>query len=290
MRNISRWVASWMVVGGWAWGMVGARPAEGAEGLQYPLSVAVPGDGAILLADRNLPGIWKLSDGKLQVYFQASKKFRTPLNAVRCLALDADGKLLAGDSATRDVYRFDQDGIPTPLTSGGIGIPMDIAINGQGDLLVSDLELHCIWKVPAAGGKPEKVADIRAPRGLAVARDGSIWVLNSGDDQLVRITADGKQEPVVKGQPFQFAHDLVLDAAGAAYVSDNYAKAIWKIVPGKPPAKWVEGAPLVNPVGLAWEDDHLLVVDSRVPGMFRIDSEGKLNSVEIAPAETDSAR
>ncbi|HBL43028.1 MAG TPA: hypothetical protein DDZ90_06490, partial [Planctomycetaceae bacterium] len=83
-------------------------------------------------------------------FFTGSKVFRTPLNAVRCVAIDKEGHVLAGDSSTREVYRFEKAGAkPQPLTNGGIGIPMDVVVLKNGDLLVSDLELQQIWKVPA---------------------------------------------------------------------------------------------------------------------------------------------
>ena len=124
------------------------------------------------------------------------------MNAVRCLAIDKAGSLLAGDTATREVYRFDKAGKPVPLTDGGIGIPMSIAVNSKGDLLVADLELHRIWKVPAAGGKPEQVAEVQAPRGVCVDSEDNVWVVSHGKNQVVRITASGKVETVVEGRPF----------------------------------------------------------------------------------------
>ena len=91
-----------------------------ADGFDYPLTAVASADGqSLFIADLNQPGLWKLSDGKLAPYFQASKKFRTPLNRVRCVAMDRNGKVLAGDSSTREVYRFDDDGKPQPLTAGG---------------------------------------------------------------------------------------------------------------------------------------------------------------------------
>lgn len=45
-----------------------------ADGVQYPLSIAVSGS-TIMLADRNLPGIWKLEGGIPSAYFTGSKKF-----------------------------------------------------------------------------------------------------------------------------------------------------------------------------------------------------------------------
>ena len=117
-----------------AYGCLTGGTAQAQE-LNYPLAVAAADDGTLYIADRYLPGVWKVTNGKTEVYFQGSKKFRTPLNAVRCLAIDKQGRLLAGDSATRDVYRFDESAKPKPLTGGKIGIPMDIAVAGDGNFV-----------------------------------------------------------------------------------------------------------------------------------------------------------
>ncbi|MFO0905139.1 MAG: hypothetical protein U0939_19185 [Pirellulales bacterium] len=259
------------------------RAADGPPNLDYPLAVASAAEGPIYLADRNLPGVWKLEGEKLSLHFQASKKFRTPLNAVRCLALDAQGKLLAGDSATRDVYRFDDQNQPVPLTKGAIGIPMSIATAKNGDLIVADLELHVIWRVPAAGGTPSKVAAVPAPRGVAVDSEDRIWVVSHGKDQIVRLDAEGKPETIVAGQPFQFAHQIVINEKGTAFVSDGYSKAVWKIEPGAEPQKWVAGEPLVNPVGLALRGALVLVVDPRAKTVFQIDESGKIAPLPAQP-------
>jgi len=272
-----------LVVGQAGFGVSAARAADGAATLDYPLAIASAMEGPIYLADRNLPGTWKLEGEKLSVHFQGSKKFRTPLNAVRCLALDAQGKLLAGDSSTRDVYRFDDQNQPVPLTKGAIGIPMSIAVTKNGDLIVADLEVHVIWKVPAAGGAPTKLASVPAPRGVAVDAEDRVWVVSHGKDQVVRLTADGKTEAVVTGQPFQFPHQIVVNDKGIAFVSDGYAKAIWKLEPGAEPKKFAEGEPLVNPVGLALRGGSLLVVDPRAKAVFQADDAGKLTPLPAKP-------
>jgi streptogramin lyase len=251
-----------------------------AAELDYPLAIAANEAGEVYLADRNLPGVWKVKDGELSLFFEGSKKFRTPLNAVRCLAFDKEGKLLAGDSATREVYRFDDGGKPVPLTGGGIGIPMGIAANKAGDLLVSDLELKCIWKVPQGGGKPEKLADVPAPSGVCLDADDNLWVVSRGTDQLYRVSAEGKVETVVKGRVMQFPHNVVLDKENTAYLTDGYEKSVWKLPRGGELAKWVSGEPLDNPVGLAWQGTILLVVDPRLKAVFQIDPAGKVEKLK----------
>lgn len=257
-----------------------AAPQARAEGLQYPLTAVASADGqSLFIADLDLPGVWKLSDGKLSVFFQASKKFRTPLNRVRCVGLDRNGKLLAGDTSTREVFRFDDAGQPQPLTNGGIGMPMDLVVDPDNNIFVSDLELKWIWKIPAAGGKAEKFAEVDAPRGITMDADRNLWVINHGKNQLLRVTPDAKVEVVIEGRPWQFPHEIELDKDKTAFITDGYAKAVWKVPLGGKPEKLVSGEPLVNPVGLTWKGETLLIIDPRAKGIFALDLSGKLSAV-----------
>ncbi len=254
---------------------LGSLPALTLGQMQYPLAVVGTKPGDVYVADRKLPGIWKITAGKAEVYFQASKKFRTPLNAPRCLALDSNGRLLAGDSATRDVYRFEEAGKPRPLTNGKIGIPMAIAVDKQGVLFVADLESQRIWQVPDKGGEPKEFAVIAGVRGLAFDSQGRLVAVTNLADPVKRFSAEGKPEVLVKGRPFQFPQQVVVGEKDVLYIADNYASAIWKVVPGSPPVKFVEGKPLVKPVGVAWQDKSLLVADPHAQMVFQIDAEGQ---------------
>ncbi|MCA9016834.1 MAG: NHL repeat-containing protein [Planctomycetaceae bacterium] len=253
--------------------------SQAAEML-YPLSVATTDKGSVYVADRKLPGIWSVENGKANSYFTGSKVFRTPLNAVRCVAVDPQGRVLAGDSSTREVYRFEKAGDkPTPLTNGGIGIPMDVVVTKNGDLLVSDLELHRIWKVPAAGGKPTLYAEVSAPRGLALDQAENLWVVSGTADQLLKVTPDGKVTVVVKGRPFNFPHDVVVLEDGSAIVSDGYEKALWKVTPEGNTEKWVSGDPFKNPVGITLSGKNILVADPHAKTVFSVDLEKKVSDL-----------
>ena len=256
-----------------------------ADEMQYPLDVAAGEGGVLFVADRELPGIWKIEAGQLSPHFTGSKMFRTPLNAVRCVTFDKNGKLLAGDTSTREVYRFDENAKPVPLTAGGIGMPMSIGVDSAGDLFVADLELKLIWKVPAAGGKAVEFAKVPAPRGIFVDAKDQIWVLSHGKDQVLRIAHDGKMlDPAVKGQPFMFPHEVVVAPNGTAYVSDGYGRTIWKFTEGAAPEPLLKGEPLKNPVGLALDGADVLVSDPHAKAVFRIDPSGKVKSREPAAA------
>ncbi len=255
--------------------------AEAAEKFQYPLAVVVDNRDAIYVADLKLPGIWKISDGKEEIFFQASKKYRTPLNAVRCLALDQAGNLLAGDSSTREVYRFSAQGKPVPLTGGKVGIPMALAVNARGDIYVADLETRSILVIPDKGGAPEPFASGLAVRGMAFDSRGNLLVAAHAKDQLLRITPEKKKEVVISGRPFQFSHHLAIDADGNCYVADGYAKTVWKVSASEKepkPDAFVSGETLENPVGLTWHKNLLYVADPRVKAVLVFDQTGKLKS------------
>jgi len=261
----------------WAWTTIGAGHLS-AAGFQYPLSAVAGPDKSVYVADRNLPGIWKIDAGQAKIHFQASKKFRTPLNAIRCLAIDHKGQLLAGDSATRDIYRFSADAKPVALTSGGIGIPMSIVVRPDGTILVADLETHRVWQVPAEGGKPVEFLRVTAPRGLALDGKGRLWILSTSSQkgQLLRADSEGKIEAVVSERTFRFPHNVALLGTDVAYVTDGYGKTVWKIADTGKPQKWISGSPLVNPVGLAVQGTSLLVTDPRAKTVFTAGADGKL--------------
>ena len=249
---------------------------------QYPLDAAVGADGTYYIADRKLPGIWKLKDGENTVLYQGKKQFRTPLNAVRCVHVAADGTLYAGDSATREVYSVSPTGEVKALTNGSIGIPTAIAVV-DGTVYVTDLELQRIWKFPAAGlpitQQPTEFAVVGGCRGLFVDDKGFIWVLSSLAPQLRKYTGDGKFEPVVSDVVFDFPHQVCVTSDGTAYVTDGYGKAIWKIAPGGKPEKWVSGEPFVNPIGIRPQGTDFIVCDSRANALFKVTPDGKVEKL-----------
>ena len=264
-----------------------AQEKTAADRPLYPLSAVVDQQGAIFLADRKLPGVWKIVDGSPSVFFHADKKFRTPLNAVRCLALDHQGQLLAGDSATATVYRFDDAGQPQPAHTGRVGIPSAIAVNKTGDIFVADLEpgRHAIRKIPAGGGEATEFAKVGAPRGLTIDGQGRLYVVQHVGDLLIRLDAEGKSETLVKGQPLKspaFPAGIAIAEDGTAYLADGYNHAVWKVPSGGAPAILVEGKPLVHPVSLSWRGGKLLVVDPRaeVP-LIEVTPEGKATPLPL---------
>lgn len=241
----------------------------GVAGTVYPLDTAVMPDGSAVVVDRNLPGLWLRKGEQLQVFVKGSKRFREPLNAARCLAIDKEGRILVGDSSTREIYRVEEGNQLKALTGGAIGIPMDIAVRADGSLMVADLETHALLKVSSDGKEVKPVAQVN-PRGVFVDSQDKVWVISQDAQQLQTVDDNGKSTIIVEKRIFEFPHQVVVNSLGEAFVSDGYKKAIWVVRPGSEPQILFSGPPLDNPVGLALDRDELIVTDPRARQVFRI--------------------
>jgi hypothetical protein len=91
------------------------------------------------------------------------------------------------------------------------------------------------------------------------------------NEQLVKVTPDAKTEVVVPTRQFDFPHQVAVNAAGEAYVTDGYGKSIWKVVAGQAPQKVVQGDPLINPVGISLLGNELMITDPRAAKVFKLD-------------------
>jgi sugar lactone lactonase YvrE len=272
--------------------------------LVYPVDVAVDAQGTLYVADRNLPGIWQIKDGRAEVFFKAENKFRTPLNAVRCVAVDAQGRVLAGCSTTTEIYRF-EDGRPIPLTGGQISVPMNLTVDAQGDIIVCDLKLRQVVRV-----LPEQqikvLATIQAPKAVLSLSSEQLLVLTGVDRPLLKISSSGDpQKTITEGQnvqvfggdhspadvlvadrPFDFPADMVALTDGTIVVSDSYSKCLWRVSSTGEVTKWVSDPRFVHPVGLATDGQQVYVADPRAKAIFRVQSDGSVELVHQSTAAT----
>ncbi len=85
-------------------------------------------------------------------------------------------------------------------------------------------ERGCITQISPDGKSKRAVAKTGRPNGLAVDRDGFIWVAESKIPSLLRVNLEGKVEVVAtscEGEPFLFPNDLCLGPDGAIYFTDS---------------------------------------------------------------------
>lgn len=251
-----------------------SKPAVSPASEFYPLGIVVDSEGTAFVVDRQLHGVWRYKDGKLDVLFEGSPKYRTPLYSAFSIALDPKGKLLVGDTATREIYRMDAEGKIEPVTGGKVGIPVDLAVKPDGTIYAADLELRKLIRIGPGSSEVEYLADAN-PRGVFVDAQQKVWVVSQDPEQLQIVSDGGESKAIVDHRIFNFPHQVAVNSKGEAFVTDGYEKAIWKIVEGSEPKIWFQGEPLVNPVGITLVDDLPVVVDPRARKVFKFTADGK---------------
>lgn len=196
----------------------------------------------------------------------AASRFSDP----RHLAFDGRGRLLLADSGN-NLLRLLQDGAVTTLAgqpeqagdadgfaeAARFRGPQGLVADGQGGAYVADAQNHTIRHVTAegavstfagraglsgSGDGAAAAARFNTPTGLARDGAGNLYVVDSGNHTLRRITPAGVVTTVAgsPGNPgtadglgpaarFSWPNRIAVDAAGTLYVTDN--QALRKVTP-----------------------------------------------------------
>ncbi len=93
-------------------------------------------------------------------------------------------------------------------------------------LLIVEFEAEkgCITHISADGKSKKIIAKTGVPNGLAVDKDGIIWVAVSKEPSLLKLTMEGQFEVFLAGcdrEPYMFPNDLAFGPDGALYLTDS---------------------------------------------------------------------
>ncbi|MAW79283.1 MAG: hypothetical protein CMI63_03525 [Parvularcula sp.] len=96
----------------------------------------------------------------------------------------------------------------------------------DGSLLIVEMspQTGCVTHISADGASRRVVAKTGRPNGLAMDRDGNIWVAETHQKALLRISSDGHCETVAtscEGKRFTFLNDLAFGPHGDLYLTDS---------------------------------------------------------------------
>ena len=117
-----------------------------------------------------------------------------------------------------------------------VGFPEAPVWLADGDLLIVEMDPAKGWitRFSADGKKRSTVARTGRPNGLALDHEGFIWVAETKQRALLRMSLDGRAEAFAtecQGEPFLFLNDLAFGPNGDVFVTDSGIE-IEEIAPG----------------------------------------------------------
>jgi sugar lactone lactonase YvrE len=257
-------------------GSVGSTDGTGsAARFWHPSGVAVDTSGNVFVSDSGTGVIRKItSAGVVSTFAGTAGAFGSTdgtggdasFGSIYAIAVDASGNLFVVDSNT--VRKITSAGVVSTFAgaagSGGstdgtgsdarFNAPGGIAVDASGNVFVSDTYNHVIRKITSAGvvstfaGAARSVgstdgtgssARFNRPRGIAVDASGNVYVADTGNNVIRKITSagvvstfagtagsvgstDGTGSAALFSEPFGIA----VDASGNIYVSDPSADVI----------------------------------------------------------------
>jgi DNA-binding beta-propeller fold protein YncE len=207
------------------------------------------------------------------------------------------------------------------LADAGLDDPYGVAVNEKGNVYFADggdrntvsvLAPDGAIRVLAGGAEGFKdglgsAAAFHTPSGIALDRQGNVYVTDTGNHAIRKIAPDGKVTTLAgSGTPgfadgqgalaqFNGPVGVAVDAQGVVYVADTYNDRIRRIAPdgsvstlagnGRPGFADGSGgaAQFDTPCGIAVGKDGIYVADSRNDAVRRIDAAGTVVTLAVAP-------
>lgn len=174
------------------------EPGRGVGKLFQPRAIVTRNDGGCIIIDRS---------GRAQVFDDDHQVIRVwtlpewssghPID----LCMTAEGTLLVADTHYMRVIEFTEDGeeIRRFGREAGLELVRGIDVGPDGTIYVASYGEHDrIFRFTREGAlidfwgqRGDGFADFLRPEGLAVAPDGTLWVIDCGHQRLLRFTPDG---------------------------------------------------------------------------------------------------
>jgi len=260
-------------------------PATSAE-LSEPFGVAVAADGTVYIADSGNSVIRRVSPlgvittvaGNGQDGYSGDNGPATSaeLGYPEGVAVAADGSFDIADDGNQDIRRVNSSGVITtvagngqtgyrgdngPATAAALSDPTGVAVGRDGSIYIADHNNNRVRRVSPSGiittfagdgeggfsgdNGPATAAELTSPNGVAVGRDGSIYIADRGNNRIRRVNPSGIITTVAgdglqgfggdKG-PATSAEldsptDVVVGGDGSVYIADYGNNRIRRVTP-----------------------------------------------------------
>ncbi len=252
-----------------------------AQNVGSPDDIAVASDGTIYFSDLNAHRVMRITpDGKAEAVSPALPEPEGLIvlpDGTLIVAEQQDNRLYRLDPATQNLTLFYDVGNRT--TRPGIdGISQD---SSTGDILVPDSPSGRILRISADGQKEAiLLTGFVRPTGVALAKDGTLYVCDEYGNAIYSVTPDGKRTIIAR---MSLPDDVVLDSDGSLLVN-SLDGLIWHVDPVARLQKRLV-VDLSQPHGLALDSqDNPVIADAGYGKIFRL-----ILHQPSTPAATQSA-
>jgi uncharacterized protein (TIGR03437 family) len=230
-------------------GFDGGNLIAASTPLHNPSGIAIDAFGNLLVADAGNHLVRRVAPGG---FIGSLIPFPFQLRGPKGVCVDRAGGVYVADTSNDRVLRVPAGGMAaTAGEFGQLNQPHACAVDSAGNLYIADTANHRIRKVDPSGavttaagtgtagyagdGGPATAAHLYAPRGIAIDGQGALWIADTGNHRVRRVTRDGvirtiagndDAGPEGDGGP---ASDALLDApstvladgTGAVYIADT---------------------------------------------------------------------
>ena len=236
-----------------------------------PFGLTMDAKRDLYVADMNASLIRKITPSGLVTILKDSTSTKAGWDyRPRGIAVDVEGNVFGADETNNIIKRITPSGLVTTLAGSGkegsadgkgllasFNSPRGIAVDEKGNIYVADSGNNLVRKITPSGlvttfagsGKQGSsngqgiLASFNSPSGIAVDEKGNIYVADSGNNLVRKITPSGLvttlagsgKEGSANGQDvlasFNFPIPIAVDAAGNVFVADELNQLIRKITP-----------------------------------------------------------
>lgn len=227
-------------------------PVTRIDGLAGPEGLAFAPDGALFVGSTT-GRIVRLAGAA------AAQTFAETGSSLAGIAVARDGTVYAAAFDDGLVLAVPAGGGPPRTIADGLDNPNAFAFDGEGRLLVTAIGLGrgrpAILAIETDGAVRELTTALRSPNGIQFGADGMLYVADTLQSRVVRMTYDPSGpavgEPEVYASGVGLADGIAFDVAGNLYVAGG--GRIWLVPAGNPGAArpWVESG-VDGPASLAF--------------------------------------
>ena len=272
-NNLIRKITSEGLVSTLAGSTEGFRDGSGTSAQFHgPYGVALDAEGNVYVADEYNHRIRKITpEGLVSTLAGSTEGFRdgditsAQFNFPSGVALDSEGNVYVADYGNDLIRKITPEGLVSTFTGStrgfrdGVGtsaqfnFPSDVEVDAEGNVYVADESNNLIRKITSEGlvstlagsiwgfrDGSGKSAEFNYPYGVAVDAVGNVYVANSYNHRIRKITSEGLVSTLAgstrgfrdgagTSAQFNYPYGVAVDAEGNVYVADYFNHLIRKI-------------------------------------------------------------